>query len=156
MEAFSIFHQQFPLSTLLIVGFDKPERSSDTYDYDSAAIQFTGSIPYKDVANKIAYSDVTIVNSHIETFSCVIIESLSCGIPVISTKVGVAPEIIIHKSNGILIEKNVQSLLSAMVNMYKNYSFYKSNINLARVRNSFDFPTIGAKINQIYQRVLTR
>ena len=43
-----------------------------------------------------------------------IVEALACGRPVISTKVGIVPEVVQHESNGLLIQRSRQSLRKAI------------------------------------------
>jgi Glycosyltransferase len=68
--------------------------------------------------------DFFVSSSKIETFGVAIIEAMSCGSPVLSTKSG-GPEEFINDSNGILVEKESwQSLYEGLVRMciqYKNF-----------------------------------
>lgn len=59
-----------------------------------------------DLSLKIAYNaaDVIIVPSIQENFSNVILESLSCGTPVVAFNIGGNPDMITHKKNGYLVK----------------------------------------------------
>jgi len=54
--------------------------------------------------------DAYICTSRTEGGPHPILEASSCGIPVISTPVGIAPELIEDKINGLLIKRNIDSI----------------------------------------------
>lgn len=49
-----------------------------------------------------------------------VLEALSCGRPVITTSVGIVPEIIKHKINGIIYERSKSGLRNAIMNLLDN------------------------------------
>lgn len=51
-------------------------------------------------------SDVLVLPSAYEANALVVLEALSCGLPVISTRVGFAPDIIVDGVNGCLVERD--------------------------------------------------
>jgi len=67
------------------------------------------------VANIIAESDCLVVASRVETFGVVIIESLSCGVPVISTRCGGPEHILAEAPFCSLVEDVDKSLASKMI-----------------------------------------
>jgi len=60
-------------------------------------------------------SDIFILPSENETFGQVFIEAMSCGIPVIGTKVGGIPEIISDSYNGYLVVPDDASILAQKI-----------------------------------------
>ncbi len=56
-------------------------------------------------------SDLFVLNTGYEGFSHTILEAMSAGLPVITTKVGGNPEVIVGDQNGILIEYNSKTQL---------------------------------------------
>lgn len=67
-----------------------------------------GHISKKNVGDVLRASDFFMHASNIETFSIVVAEALSCGIPVIASNVGALP-FLINEKNGVLCENNVSS-----------------------------------------------
>jgi len=65
-------------------------------------------------------SDVFVLPSENETFGQVFIEAMSCGLPVIGTKVGGIPEIISDSYNGYLIQPNDASMLAQRIEKLVN------------------------------------
>jgi len=80
---------------------------------------FLGQVPHNRLAAYYNMSDVLVLPSKIEGVPMVILEALSCGTPVIATKVGGIPEIV-NKTNGILIENpDPNTIASALVQINK-------------------------------------
>lgn len=85
----------------------------------------------KDVNEKFVVlkhkTDVFLFPSWVEGQPLVILEAMSCGLPIISTKnVGVIEETVIDGYNGILVEKkNVEQLAEAIETLVKNEELRK-------------------------------
>jgi glycosyltransferase involved in cell wall biosynthesis len=65
-------------------------------------------------------SDIFALPSENETFGQVFVEAMSCGLPVIGTKVGGIPEIISDSYNGYLIPPNDPSILAQRIEKLLN------------------------------------
>ena len=65
-------------------------------------------------------SDLFVLASENETFGQVFIEAMSCGLPVIGTKVGGIPEIISDSYNGYLIQPDDASILAQRIEKIMN------------------------------------
>jgi glycosyltransferase involved in cell wall biosynthesis len=77
-------------------------------------------------------SDFYICYSEYEGTPNPALEALSCGLPVITTKVGNMPEIIVDGENGFLLERNENSLVEAIEELKKS-SIKEMSVN---ARNS--------------------
>jgi glycosyltransferase involved in cell wall biosynthesis len=69
-------------------------------------VRFLGKLPQQQVIKYIISCDVFVLNSEYEGLPHTLLEAMACGVPVIATRIGGIPEIIKHKENGILINKN--------------------------------------------------
>lgn len=85
---------------------------------DSASIKE----PTNDIFNEYSQSAFLVMSSRSEGFGMVMIEAMSCGIPVISYNFKCGPEDMIDNNlNGILVpEGNIQALAQAMQTMMKD------------------------------------
>jgi glycosyltransferase involved in cell wall biosynthesis len=49
-----------------------------------------------------------------------LLEAAACGIPLISTQVGIAPQLIRGNENGFLIERNIKAIRNAIIKLRDN------------------------------------
>ena len=79
---------------------------------------------HQDIAKEMQLADVFILFSNIENLPLVLIESISCGTPFISSNVGGISEL--HNNElGVLIDAgNVEKLTIEMNNIIKNFNKY--------------------------------
>lgn len=64
--------------------------------------------------------DAYICTSRTEGGPHPLLEASSCGIPVISTRVGIAPDLIENNNNGILINRSINSIIKALTLLKDN------------------------------------
>lgn len=79
-----------------------------------------------DMLNYYNNIDVLIISSISETGPNPLLEAMSCGVPVISNKVGLAPTIIKNNVNGILIDdmENIESYKNNIIELINNKEKY--------------------------------
>ncbi|WP_054707051.1 glycosyltransferase [Bacillus sp. JCM 19041] len=58
--------------------------------------------------------DCFICSSESEHIPLPVLEAAACGIPIISTCVGIVPELIMHNENGLIVPRNVRSFKSGV------------------------------------------
>jgi glycosyltransferase involved in cell wall biosynthesis len=113
-------------------------------------IFFSGEIPYSQVATEMNDADAFILFSRSESSSCVLQESLCCGVPVISTPVGIALETI-NNTNGVLTPiddvKMLSEKMNEMMNTHSNFNREKISKEYSR---QFSYDEIGRKIFDTY------
>ncbi len=97
-------------------------------------LDLQANVTFRGMTNKaleaISEADWMLLSSESEGFGLVIIESMLCGVPVISTKVGIAEEVIISNKNGYLSpDHSINSYLNCLLNAftmtssdYRNFS----------------------------------
>jgi glycosyltransferase involved in cell wall biosynthesis len=117
-------------------------------------IEFIGGIIRLQVKQVLDDCHTFLLASFYETFGVVLIESLACGRPVISTDSG-GPRDIINDSNGILVnEFSAHKFASAMEKMINNFSNYDQ---LAISKSCFDCYNelhIAKEIVKVYDEVV--
>jgi len=109
---------------LLIIGGDENSRheitrlkqlSRELQVQDS--VFFLGLIKQPELPLYYGAADVCVVPSYYESFGLVTLESLACGTPVVTTKVGHAESIIRREGEGYVVADNTPSLLAEKIAM---------------------------------------
>ncbi len=79
-------------------------------------IFFLGHIKHEKLIQLYQNAILLVIPSYYESGPLVLLEAMSCGIPVVSTPVGIAPEIIKNNENGILIpHKKMAEAISVLI-----------------------------------------
>lgn len=114
INAFGVFKTKMGNSYLVIAG-DGPERGR-LEKKGNENILLLGN--RSDIDLIIKCLDVFVLPSWNEGISNTILESMSCGVPVIASDVGGNPELIDHGMNGFLFNPSVQSELAGLLVTY--------------------------------------
>lgn len=61
--------------------------------------------------------DACICTSRVEGGPHSLLEASACGVPVISTRVGLAPELIVSGENGLLVDRTIEAVRAAVVRL---------------------------------------
>lgn len=115
---------------------------------------FRGTVPYTEVAVAMQESSALLLFSRHENMSCVMLEALCCGLPVIATQVGGLPEVI-NDVNGILVEsEQTEQLAAAMIQMMENALHYNRASIAATAQQQFNYETVARQHLDIYAAVI--
>lgn len=100
---------QLPNTDLLIVG-DGPERETLTklvvQKGISDRVHFTGNLPHEGVMAALKTADLFVLNSIYEGLPHVLLEALAMGVPIVATRIGGTPEVVVEGENGRLTPIN--------------------------------------------------
>ncbi len=122
----------------------------------SDIVIFHGIKSKEEVAKMMRKSHFLVLPSLFETFSCVSIEAMATGLPVVATEVGAIKEII-DKNKGILIAPgDVNSLISAIEFMLDNHSKYDHSRISNYIRTKYGYDAVGKKLYDIYKMILNK
>jgi glycosyltransferase involved in cell wall biosynthesis len=105
---------------------------------------------HQDVATEMQLADVFVLFSNIENLPLVLIESISCGTPFISSNVGGVAEL--HNNElGVLVEAgNVEELTIEMNNIIKNLNKYNPQKIRQFAIDQYSDEVVGKKFNDLY------
>jgi len=117
-------------------------------------ITFTGELPHTEVAKAMQQSGIFVMFSNVENLPCVILEAMSCGLPVLASDTGGIREWI-REFNGIVVQpRNEDKLLEALVFMLDNYKKFSKG-ELHRFADAhFSNGVIAGKFHDIYKDAL--
>jgi glycosyltransferase involved in cell wall biosynthesis len=101
--------------------------------------------------------DIFLLTSISEGFPNVLLEAMSYGIPIISSNVGGAPDLIKHRENGLIFESNdleslYKNVVTLMSDKYMREKFSKNGIDTIKER--FRYESMIDKYDKVFQDVL--
>lgn len=122
------------------------------------SIVFTGWLSRKDMVKFYSCVDVSILLSKKrEGHSMFALESQSCGVPVIATRIGGNPEIIIHNESGFLIEpSNVKEELKFWLIKLITDRVLLSSLRLGAIRNvttNFNYSLLLSRLRNVLRNL---
>jgi glycosyltransferase involved in cell wall biosynthesis len=164
IKAFSKILQENSQIVLLIVG-EGPLKNTLINLANELKIKnniiFLKAVPYNRIHEIHAISDITVLPSiptknWMEQFGYILIEAMACGKPIVASRSGAIPEIVINNETGFLVEPgNINELaekISLLIsdNKLREKMGYKGR---ARVEKKFSYEVIIPKIKELYYSI---
>ncbi len=119
------------------------------------AIEIIDEVTYKDVSELMKAHHCFVLFSDWETQSCVTLEALCSGRPVISSAVGGVQELI-QPQNGILVEAgNITTLSTAMLAIKQHYHQYHLEQIAADAQAKYAYQEVAALLLKSYQSLMS-
>ncbi|MGB9877630.1 MAG: glycosyltransferase [bacterium] len=116
-------------------------------------VRFLGAKKPWEVAEIMRQAHIFVFPTLNETYGCVAVEAMSCGLPVIATDVPGVREIV-KPSPGILVPSNdAIALAGAMENVLDNLHFHDPRLFSSYAHSNFSYERIGKMLNTIYMAV---
>lgn len=122
-----------PYSLTLIGNGSQKDFLSKIAKEDNLSITFLGNIPNSELPGVINRHEIFILPSLWEGMPKALLESMSCGMPIIGTNVNGINEVIVDGQNGILCEIDADSIKRAIINLMENEALRKMIGQNARV-----------------------
>ena len=101
--------------------------------------------------------DLFVLPSLWEGFGIALLEAMGCGLPVVASRVGGIPEVVIDRKTGILVPPgNAEALADAILEMIRDPEIRRSMGDEARrhARTNFDMTKRIAELESIYRSLL--
>jgi len=136
----------------LLVGYGKMEEELKKLIQN---LNFSSRIiigPAKEIRNVLPILDIFIISSLWEGQPIAMLEAMAAGCPVVATKVGGIPEILIDGKNGLLVEaKDVSSLAGAIEKLIENDELRRELAKNARLTvENFSLPVYIKKLEEYF------
>jgi glycosyltransferase involved in cell wall biosynthesis len=143
---------------VLLVGegpdLEKCRMTATDLGLDESIVKFTGLKEQEELVKLLSGADFMVLSSLYETFGTVVIESLSCGTPVVATNVGVVPEVINGKNGIVVPPGDDEALERGVLRMMDQFAAYDKKEIRDSVPPSFSMESIGKQLFSIYCRIL--
>jgi glycosyltransferase involved in cell wall biosynthesis len=118
-------------------------------------VKVTGQLADEDVLSAFAQSDAFALPSENESFGIVLLEAAISGLPIVSTPVGVAPELVIAGSNGYLARSCDGEFAEKLIEVLQDGKFKQNAGRMVPVlMGKYSWRTIAASLESLYQRIL--
>jgi D-inositol-3-phosphate glycosyltransferase len=142
-------------ASLLVVGGDEHSSSEVSRLKEMArnsgiidSVQFIGPVPQSRLPLYYSAADVSVVASYYESFCLVVLESLACGTPVVSTQVGIAPAVISNENGCLLQDNNPENLADGLAAILRKGDMNKYCIRQTAV--GYDWASIALRMESEY------
>nr|WP_321352418.1 glycosyltransferase family 4 protein [uncultured Methanoregula sp.] len=159
ITAMKQIHDEMPDVRLLLVG-DGSERfflENLTSIFGlSDCVDFIGKVPHEKIADYMNRSDIFVLPSISESFGMVNLEAMACGLPIVASRVGGIPDIVLDNVNGYLVEpKNSEAIAEKILLLLRNDQQRQeiSETNRKKAKQ-YEWWTIIDKIEKIYLKIL--
>jgi len=122
-------------------------------------INFTGFIPNNEIYSFIKRHDIMVMPSVMdsESFGVAVIEAGACGRPVIASRVGGVPEVLVNNETGILVKpRDVDELADAIIRLAQNPEL-RNNMGkqgYEYVKKNYSWKCSLDKMENLYERLI--
>jgi glycosyltransferase involved in cell wall biosynthesis len=160
IESFAHLKKSNPTAILLIVGDGPDRKMMEAFIIRkglSDAVLFVGA--QKNVENFYPLMDVYVQPSISEGFGLSLIEAMASSLPIVATKTGGIPEIVVDGETGILVSPGNSLVLARAIEDLlsdRNLAWRMGNAGRKRVEKLFGFQGVLGKIEALYQSVLSK
>ena len=119
-------------------------------------VELKGPLSPKQIANEMAFSDALVLFSNTENQPCVVLESLSLGLPVIASMVGDIPNLVSHDKGFLMPAGNVEALHESLTKFIENRSNFSRTEVAKGTRERFSKEAIARMYSDAYTEILGR
>lgn len=118
-------------------------------------LEFLGTISYQKVGEQMQMAQAFVLFSNFENLPCVLLESVCCGTPIITTDAGGCGEIVTPE-NGILIaQKDEQALYEAMKQMIHSPEKYNQERIAKEAHLKYSYSSVAQQYSEVYRSLIS-
>jgi len=168
ITSFSRLKKEHDDIKLLLVGPKSTLRLKPTEDYYEKLesltrrlkieedVIFYGPIDYSEIEKAYAAADIFAFSSPAEGFGNVLLQAVASGLPIVSTPVGIGPELIENGNCGVLA-KDARSFTEGLDLLLSEKSLReKMGRNGRKIAKDYSWKKIASRYEKIYQRCVSQ
>jgi glycosyltransferase involved in cell wall biosynthesis len=159
LRSFSVIKRQFSKLQLIIVGGNKMDGQLEKLCVKLGiedSVHLLGQLPNEEIIKYYTHAKLSVLPSLQEGLGIVVLESMACGTPVVSTKCGGPEEVIINGENGYLVENNnVEALADGICKILADDRLRRRMGKKARkhICQNYSLKQVGPKFLEVYREV---
>ena len=158
IKAMDIVHRRIPDAILIIAGGGELYFRKSLYEGKDYIKIFNRFLSLEELYGLLKISDITVCPYTDATQSGVIMTSYAACVPVVATRVGGLPEMILEGKTGELVTpKNTEELARNILYMIESdvrLNKYKANVKEAVNKGKYSWEVISDKYLEIFRKVL--
>jgi glycosyltransferase involved in cell wall biosynthesis len=138
LKVFSFIKDKYKSVVLVIVGDGSLKKAMQDFAHNchiSDSVRFVGALPQEDLAGMMRTADLFLLTSSFEGMPMAILESLMCGLPIVSTDVGGVKDFIKQNFCGMVVrERQPEVIAECVLKILSNPLQFKQTdcVNAAR------------------------
>ena len=145
------------LGVLLLIIGEGPRRSHLQNQIRQLGLQdnvrLIGTVPHGELSSWYCAADVFCLASLREGCPNVVLEALACGRPVVATRVGGIPELVVSSAFGALVERSPEAFERALQDALQRHWDYDA---IAAHGRSYGWDHVGMQVMNVYSRAITQ
>jgi glycosyltransferase involved in cell wall biosynthesis len=156
ITAMKIVQDKIPGARLILVGDGEDRERLESLSMQLGIkeyVQFAGEVPHENVQVFMQQADIFVLPSLYEGLPNVILEAMACGLPIVATRTGGIPDIIMDNTNGFLVEiKDTETIAIKIILLLQDTALWKriSDNNKLLVKK-YTWNNVIIKLEKIYQ-----
>ena len=155
IHAFALIHKESPITIYLEIAGEGGERKALEDQVErlglASSVRFRGSLPRVD--EFLMTLDIFVLPSLTEGIPLALLEAMASQLPVVGTRVGGVPEVVIHEESGILVPpNNPGELARAILDLVREPGKrkYLARNAQARIKEHFGLDTMVRRYRRLY------
>lgn len=102
----------------------------------------------------MSQSDALIMNSRREGLPCVILEAMSCGLPIVSTDVGGISEWLTNDVGILIPSEDAPALEKAITELMRKKNDFSAETIRSKIIQTCSYEKVGFLLNDIYRKII--
>jgi glycosyltransferase involved in cell wall biosynthesis len=135
---------------LLGPGWDLAEFKQSGVD-----VIYPGFVPSEDLPLAYSALNAYLMTARVEGGPCTVLEAMACSTPVVATRVGLVPDVIVHRINGMTAEAgDVESLSAALAQLAADPELQKNiSVHARQTAETLPWHKTLLPLAELYERV---
>ena len=154
LQAWRKVHNLIPSARLYILGSGRLRRI--VIDHEKLGVEFAGEVSHDEIPNWLCNASLFVLPSILETgMPMAVLEAMTMKVPVVATKCGGIPDVIIDGKTGILTEPNSIDALAEAMGRALASNLNQIIVNAYKyVRENHDLDECVNAYIKVYERIL--